>query len=405
MAQEYKYIGYVGCYTFPRQADPFGALGGVPYDESKIGNGIRAIAVSKDGDLSYLGEDPVVVGADLLPNPSYLAVIEDIGNQSRCLCAVSEMNNDGKLFAFSIDKEDPTNLSQIGTAQESGGSFPCHITALDVKSNEDFKILIVSNYGRDNDNAGISTYLLGDQKLSLAHSIPYSGQGSHGDVARQLSSHTHSSAACPQVSDEMFVADLGTDSIVRFALEDSGEMKEIGKMPVPRGSGPRSIVFQSNGPHKLGHIGVVSLEMQAQVLLVLRRAHDACLEVLGSPVSILPEDWPEDDSAEFKFNEGRWASDVVWSNNGKYIFAAARLHNSVAVFEFNETSMLLEFVRRVSTGGQTPRCLSVSPGGEFLMIAHQHSHDVSSFQIDETTGTLTFVDKIEAPLASCVKLI
>jgi len=203
----------------------------------------------------------------------------------------------------------------------------------------------------------------------------------------------------------MFVADLGTDSIVCFSLDSAdGKMKQVGKLAAPRGSGPRSLVFQRTAHKTLGHFGVVSLEMTAQILLVRRRPHDGCLEALNSPISILPDDWPEADNELTKFNKGRWASDVVWSSNGKYIFAAARLHNSIAVFEFNEQQMQLQFLRRVPTGGKTPRCLTVSPCGCFLLIAHQHSHDISSFQIDEANGALIFVDKLEAPLAACIKI-
>eukprot|EP00980_Cylindrotheca_fusiformis_P000939 scaffold248_cov111-Cylindrotheca_fusiformis.AAC.16 len=416
---EYKYVGYIGCYTLPHQADPFGPIGGFPYDDSKVGSGIRAIGVSTDGTMHYLSPNPVAkIGEDVLPNPSYLAVVGGSGNaSSKQLCVVTEMDKkNANVVAFAIDNKDPTKLSPIGDALATEGAFPCHITILDTAADTGSvrkKLVAVCNYGRDEDSSGFSTYLLGEDGLSLAHSIPSgSGQGSLGDISRQLGSHTHSSATCPQVPGELFVADLGTDSIVQFALDHAGVANEIGRLAIPRGSGPRSLVFQGSNSSKLGHVAVVSLEMTAQILLVLRRAHDGCLEAVGSPLSILPDDWPpaeaneDDDAVDVKkFNQGRWASDVVWSKNGKYIFASARLHNSVAIFEFDHDLLELRFVDRVSTGGTTPRCLTVSPKGEFLLIAHQHSHDVSSFRIDETNGTLTFIDKLEAPLASCVKLL
>lgn len=68
---DYKYIGYVGCYTEPRQADPFLSVGGVPHDESKVGKGILAISVSDEGKLEILSEKPVVS----ITNPSYLELV------------------------------------------------------------------------------------------------------------------------------------------------------------------------------------------------------------------------------------------------------------------------------------------------------------------------------------------
>ena len=31
----------------------------------------------------------------------------------------------------------------------------------------------------------------------------------------------------------------------------------------------------------------------------------------------------------------RWASDAVWSPDGKYVYAAARLHDTISVFKLN----------------------------------------------------------------------
>lgn len=47
----------------------------------------------------------------------------------------------------------------------------------------------------------------------------------------------------------------------------------------------------------------------------------------------------------------------------------------------------------------------MSDCGRFIIIAHQHSHDISSFQRNDSDGTITFIDRLEAPNAACVKLI
>jgi 6-phosphogluconolactonase len=259
--------------------------------------------------------------------------------------------------------------------------------------------------------------------VSKIQELVYNGNGSKSKLDRQLSAHAHSTATCPGVPNEIFMADLGKDAIIQYQLEptiatggkSAVNLKECGKLGVPLGSGPRSLTFRPSASDEVfsekGVIGVVSLEIKASLLLVRRRTHDGCLEILQPPVSILPEAWPKDENIA-KFNKGRWASDVVWSPCAKFVFAAARLHNSISIFELKhnknedgEAEFYLELMERVSTGGKTPRCLCMSPEGDFLLIAHQHSHDITCFQIDKDNGKLTITDKLEHPLAACLKLI
>jgi len=90
----------------------------------------------------------------------------------------------------------------------------------------------------------------------------------------------------------------------------------------------------------------------------------------------------------------------------------------------------LRFIRRIPSGGRTPRCLTLSECGKLLLVAHQHSHDICSFRITTDTSNyidvsevdgrgcnddeneyncddvmLTFVDRIDAPCAACVKMV
>jgi 6-phosphogluconolactonase (cycloisomerase 2 family) len=95
------------------------------------------------------------------------------------------------------------------------------------------------------------------------------------------------------------------------------------------------------------------------------------------------------------------------------VYAAARLHNSISVFHLSTEGALsksagfepLKFVQRASTNGLTPRCLCMSECGKFIIVAHQHSHDIASFQRNEGDGRIAFIDRLDVPNAACVKLI
>jgi 6-phosphogluconolactonase (cycloisomerase 2 family) len=523
-------IVFVGCYTKPRQADPFEEeLGGVPHDDSKVGTGILALTLSSEGKLAYLNHGNPVVPASIVPNPSYLALlplveeclssssseqeeqqqggvtVEKLSRNGRhYLCAVSEVE-DGKLFVFSMgeqqksDHQDSdgsdndtivTNLQPVGEALSTYGSYPCHIMTKDMAGDGPNR-LFVSNYGSPEEGGAVSMYLLGgftanstsitgsnrsgstsstttagtDHGTSNAHKTNNNNNApppplvvTHKDTVvlgrtgsnispagRQSSTHAHCCAGChihhnsipgstttttTTATGILYTTDLGADAIIQYDFRSFGKIIEVGRLATPPGSGPRSIVFNPQ-PH-LATIAIVSLEMTAQVQLVHYRRHDHCLEASGSPVSLLPLHWPQKNNEEdvdaaseeggdadrlrmTQFNNGRWASDAVWSTNGLFVFAAARLHNSISVFRLlyqeyttapdDVRDLSLEFVQRCLTGGQTPRCLAVSPCGNFLLVAHQHSHDVSCFAIHPTLGRLQFMDKIEAPCAACVKMI
>lgn len=392
-------IAYVGCYTKPKQADPFvTSHGGIPHDESILGQGVLVLDITGDGKMSLRSRTPLLSSIE---NPSYLTILNGSaltgGDEStpRILGVVSELE-DGQVHLYCIHPDDPTKLTPLNSAPiPSGGPYPCHILG-----NSNHGRLVVSNYGSDASGGSIHVLDLKvgtDRTLSFSTSevISHGKCGSMADPSRQIASHAHS---CEFVGPDgdFFVADLGLDAIVHY----SSKMEEKDRLTLKSGSGPRSLTFNPN-PDKR-HVAAVSLEMAAEVILIRTGSDGRGLEVLGSPYSVLPKDWPSNDDPLSQFNGGRWVSDSAWSRNGELLFVAARLHNSIAVFRL-EDDISLSFSSRIETGGTTPRCLTVA--GDLLIVAHQHSHDVTSFRIDTVNGTLHLLDKVAIPLAACVKVV
>jgi 6-phosphogluconolactonase (cycloisomerase 2 family) len=419
---DYKYVGLVGCYTKEGQADPFEAShGGVPHDRTKIGEGVIAITVDYDGRLCYLNGGTPIINVKELSNPSYLTILEnDEGGVG--VCVVSELE-DGKWQPFKLSaSKDYTDVTisakPAGAPLSTGGAYPCHITSARVigfdGESKATSLLFICNYGEE--EGVLSIFSSQDFESAFKPEAKFMfGDGSKADLSRQQCSHAHStsisSTSDPYSPLDICVADLGSDAIVQFSITSSGRVRETGRLAAPQGSGPRSLMFNPC----YNHLAIVSLEMAGEVWLIRKRSHDGCLEGVGSPMSILPNEWPKPRMTEFQFNRGRWASDALWSEDGKFIYAAARLHDSISVFalkyridKYRDKAVVaegLELVQRIATKGRTPRCLCMSECGQFLLVAHQHSHDVSSFERNDTDGTLSFVDRIQLPNASCVKLI
>lgn len=416
---EYKYVGLVGCYTKEGQADPFEAShGGVPHDRKVIGEGVIAISVDYDGKLSYLNNGAPIITSEELENPSYLTILDDVQTEDGGVgfCVVSELE-EGKWQPFKLTASNETiRAKPTGPPMKSGGEYPCHITSARVigfdGESKATSLLFICNYG--DDEGVLSIFSSHDFETAFKPEAKFMfGDGSKADLNRQQCSHAHSTSIAstcdPYSPVDICVADLGSDAIVQFSIK-SGRVRETGRLAAPQGSGPRSLMFNP----KHNHLAIVSLEMTGELWLIRKRSHDGCLEGLVR-VSILPSEWPLPDATESQFNLGRWASDALWSEDGKYVYAAARLHDSVSVFQLkyrvdkyrNDAVVAegLELVQRISTEGRTPRCLCMSECGKFLLVAHQHSHDVSSFERNKDDGKLSLVDRITLPNAACVKLL
>ena len=241
---EYKYIGFIGCYTKPGQADPFeGSHGGIPHDRSKIGRGVLAIGIDKNGRLSYLNNGAPVIKAEDLPNPSYLSFNGHGRDQAR-LCVVSELE-EGKWrpFRLELDRNNHVKLQAAGEFFDTGGSYPCHVTNALGPDGADFTF--ICNYGEEKGVFSIiyNYNTLGQKSVSF-------GAGSQANLTRQQNSHAHSSCVAPLTTHASSVnvcaVDLGSDSIIQFTLTpktDDIECIETGRLAAPAGSGPRSCKY------------------------------------------------------------------------------------------------------------------------------------------------------------------
>jgi len=149
----------------------------------------------------------------------------------------------------------------------------------------------------------------------------------------------------------------------------------------------------------------------------------------------LEEEEEEEEEGRFAaFNEGRWAADILLSPSGRFLYVSNRLHDSIATFAVSPAAPpaapapgpaatvaaaaehtggggvcgggpVLVLVGHTASGGQTPRSMAMAPDGRHLVVAHQHSHSVSTFDVDAQGGLSLRATLEDFPCAACVKFL
>lgn len=324
----------------------------------------------KTGDLSLMN---TFTGID---NPSFVRLSPD----RKYLYSVSETaKGDGETgFVHAFKVEENRDLTLLNS-QESVGDNPCHV---DVSA--DGKFVLVSNY-----SGGTFSILATDEdgKLFPAEKTVYN-EGSGPVVGRQETPHAHSAKFSP-FTNEVFNADLGTDQLNVFHLENGTLVQHNQSfVKLAPGSGPRHFDFHPNGK-----VIYVINELNSTVS-VLKKEGDSW--TVFQDISTLPSD----------FEGESYCADVHISKDGKYLYGSNRGDNSIAVFEVDAKDATLKLKDVVSVEGNWPRNFGITPGGEWLLVANQRSGNITVFKVDKETGSISFTGKeLKLPSPVCVEFL
>jgi 6-phosphogluconolactonase len=95
-------------------------------------------------------------------------------------------------------------------------------------------------------------------------------------------------------------------------------------------------------------------------------------------------------------------ADIHLSSDENYLYGSNRGENTIVVFKRNIENGLLEKIQTISVEGDWPRNFTLAPNGAFLLVANQRSKNISTYKVNQKTGTLTFVKSIDAPTPVCL---
>jgi 6-phosphogluconolactonase len=327
--------------------------------------GIYSIAL--DSRTGALGQPNVAAEA---PNPTFLA----LSPNHRFLYAVCA--NDGWASSFNVGPD--AHLTPVHQLPAGTGPTPCHIS-VDASG----RVALAANY-----HLGLAAAipLEADGTMGAPRVVAHSGKGPH--PTRQTTSHVHSTYF---TRDGRFaiVCDLGLDRIYTYAIDRNAVALTAGTPPfvaAAPGAGPRHFAFGGDGRH-----AYVINELDSTIVAYDFHAPNGGLTPRGS-VSVLPAGYKGEATA----------AEVQVHPNGRFVYGSGRGPDTIAVFAVDAATGALSLVEIVPCGGKGPRNFAISPGGDWLVCAHQDSDSLCSFRIDSASGRLERIPgTVAVPMPVC----
>jgi 6-phosphogluconolactonase len=296
-------------------------------------------------------------------NPSYPIVSDD----GRILYAAEEMLASEKPELASYEILEDGRLRKLN-AVGLPGDYACHLTIAS-------QTILVANYV----SGDILVYLLEeDGKIGpLLQRIRHSGSGSN--KSRQEAPHPH---MIYRVNDQMvYCIDLGIDEAKAYTFQSSSKKWEpvsTQDIKVNPGAGPRHMDMDLSR-ECLALIGELSGE-----LFLFRKSKDRFQLVDRSLLG-----------------DGEMSAAAIRIHaNGHFIYCSERKTNSIHAFGISVNG--LGSIGVYSSGGKTPRDISIDPTGKWLLVANHDSDNISIFSIDALTGKLQSVNDFSIPTPSCI---
>ncbi len=342
------------------------------------------------GDGVYLFEMDLATGAlqkrEVFSdgaNPSWLA----LDPSRKFLYAANEVNDfggkkSGAVTAFSVERASG-HLTRLNTVS-SEGAGPAHLSV-----HPSGRYVLVANY------AGGSFAVLpvgADGKLGAATDVKletgtvgplHAASAPKGSFAISGHDRPHGHMIEPDPAGKFVVgSDLALDQIKIWKF-DPEHGKLVPNTPaavsVPPGDGPRHFLFHPNGRW------FYSLQEEASTLILFDYDAAGGRLTARQSLSTLPP----------SFEGTNFTSEIRLSPDGRFLYAANRLHDSIAWFAL-DASGALTFAGETWTRGDYPRSFTIDPTGTFLYSCNQRSDAITTFLINRSSGELVFTGQYTA---------
>ncbi|HVW83912.1 MAG TPA: lactonase family protein [Bryobacteraceae bacterium] len=317
---------------------------------------------------------------DVFPNdsnPSWLAFDSSQTHlYSANETAIYKGEQSGSVSAWSIDRS-TGRLSLLNT-ESSHGASPCYVSV-----HPSGRYALVANY--HGGTVAVLPVLPGGKLRPATDVKSVAGQPgpTHATSAPEgsfaISGHDRSHAHMIHTDPSgrfVLSADLGLDRILLWKLDlQSGKLtpNDPPSVSLPPGDGPRHFTFHPNGRW------LYCLTEEGSTLVSFE--YDPARGQLKAmqTVSTLPKG----------FAGSNFTSEVMISRDARFLYAANRLHDSIAWFAIGPRGTLT-LAGEEWTRGDYPRSFNIDPSGGFLYSCNQRADAVACFRVNRETGALTF---------------
>lgn len=189
------------------------------------------------------------------------------------------------------------------------------------------------------------------------------------------STHAHMIQADPSGRFVLHV-DLGLDTIYVWQFDDEhGKLTPAlnHEVTLSPGDGPRHFHFHPNGKW------FYSIQEEGSTIVLFD--YDAKTGALAErqTISTLPKG----------FNGSNFCSEILVSDDGRFVYAGNRLHDSIGIFAVSADGTLTHLADEW-TRGNYPRSFSFDPTGNFLYCCNQRADCVAVFGVNRESGLLKF---------------
>jgi len=358
-------LAYLGTYSSPQ--GPEGSRGN--------GQGIYLFQVDPaSGKLTQ---------RELTPNGSNPACLALDPSQTH-LYSANETNtfegaSSGSVSAYAIDRSNG-HLTLLNTVS-SQGAGPAHLSV-----HPSGKYVLVANYQggsiavlpiRPDGSLGPASDTKKDEgSVSRARSA----SAPPGSFAFSGHDRPHAHMIQADPSGRFVIStDLGQDRILVWKF-DAGKGTLTANDPpfvsLPAGDGPRHFAFHPNGRW------MYSIQEESSTLVKFDYDGASGKLTARQTISSLPPGFEGTD----------YTSEVMVSSDGRFLYAANRLHDGISLFSIGQAGELA-YVTEEWTRGDYPRSFNFDPTGNFFYCLNQRGDAVATFRIDRESGRLSFTGK------------
>lgn len=306
-----------------------------------------------------------------LPNVAQLTASRD----GKTLYAASEVEK-GVVQAWRVAANgELTELNQVS----SGGAGPVYLSLT-----PDGRHLLVANYVsgttavlpvQEDGRLGEAVDVHQDQGPAGAARPAAAVEGSFA-ISDHNGPHAHMISADPS-GKYVYSTDLGLDRIYQYRMDSASGKLTPNDPPFisasSPGAGPRHFVFTPKGDG----LWLINEESSTLTFYHLDKASGLLRE--GKTISAPPKG----------YKGTSFAAGLALSADGRQLYVANRLHNSIAHFSVMADGSL-SHQEDIWTRGDYPRTLTLDNQGQWLYVMNQRSDNITRFSVAPQSGRLTF---------------